>query len=78
MQWVWALGEAKDIEVTVSLATGETISSAECVIYDMSDATVVVSGSATVSSAVVSYLWEPTENGVFLAQFTSYVGLEEL
>ncbi len=73
MQWV--LGEKRYV-YTVASADGSSDLSYE--IFDTSDETVVASGSADVSGATISFLWEPTVVGVYVARTTYTLNAEDI
>jgi len=72
---MWQLGESRYIytRITASDSSSFTISNATCTVYD-DEGTQVVSTTANIDNTnhVVSYLFTPSEIGIFVAVF-SYV-----
>lgn len=75
----WALGEKRYVYVVISSSSGEdfTIGSASYEILDTEDESIVVSGVAGISSNTIYCLWQPSEVGVYVAQFTYTISLED-
>ena len=73
MQWI--LGEKRYVHTTVSEGVA---ASADCTVYDCEDESVVTSGVATVSGEDLYFLWQPSEAGIYVADFLYVIGSEEL
>lgn len=76
---MWYLGEKRYAYTTVSSAIDEdfTITSATYTVYDCSDESVVITGTASISNHTIYAVWEPTEVGVFVMDFKYTIGIEE-
>ena len=71
---MWTLGEERYVYTSVESTVGAiTIASSTYHVFDTADESVVVSGVATVSGQTMSFLWEPSEVGNYLAQFAYIV-----
>ena len=67
----WILGERKYVYEEVS------VSGADYEVFDVSDESVVDSGSATVGADTIYFLWEPINIGKYVVRF-SYTSGDEL
>lgn len=74
---MWNLGEKRYIYASVTSTAGAVVISAALYqVFDTADETVVISGVATISGQILSFLWEPSEEGRYVAQFDYDIGSE--
>lgn len=74
LMYKWVLGENRYASVT-NIISG-TPTSGLYTIYDVSDESIVTSGTASIQLQTISCLWEPNDVGIYVVDFSYHIGAE--
>lgn len=74
----WHLGENKYITSTVEseFGTDFEITSADYIVYNQADASIVTSGIAQIDGHNLYFIWQPSEVGIYVADIEYVIGTE--